>query len=141
MRLLKNKRGQIRIIEAFFAAVLLFSIMAVIPRTQTVKNDSAQMLSSTAHNALLSLDSGGQIGNMIKNQDWTGLRVLVQSALPVAAWFNLTVYSQNNAILNDSPICSGSPVSDNIVAVDYACASISGDYTVYLVRLQVAAVD
>lgn len=141
MRLLKDNRGQIRIIEAFFAAILLLSVLALIPKTQNTTNNSTEALSSTAHNTLLSLDNDGQIGNLIKDKAWTELRALIQSALPAAAWFNLTVFDQNRVVVNDVPICSGNAVSDRIVAVDYVCASVSGDYAVYLVRLQVAAVD
>lgn len=141
MRLLKDNRGQIRIIEAFFASILLLSSLALIPKTQNTTNNSTETLSSTAYNTLLSLDNDGQIGNLIKNGSWTELRELMQSALPPAAWFNLTVFDGNMVVVNDIPICSGSAVSDRIVAVDYVSASVSGDYAVYLLRLQVAAVD
>jgi hypothetical protein len=140
-RLLNDKRGQIRVLEAFFAAMLLLSVVAMIPKPQSVKNDATQTLSSTAYNALLSLDNDGQMGNMIKSQDWSGLRLLVQSALPAAAWFNVTVYDAHMIVLNNEPICSGSPVSDSIVAVDYPCVGVSGDFSVYLIRLQVAVAD
>ncbi len=139
--LLNDNRGQIRIIEAFFAAILLLSVLALIPKMPDTTNTSSETLSSTAYNTLLNLDSDGQIGNLIKNESWAELRMLMQSALPVAAWFNLTVFDQNNAVVNNVPVCSGSAVSDRVVAVNYVCAGVSSDYSVYLVRLQVAAVD
>jgi hypothetical protein len=43
--------------------------------------------------------------------------------------------------VNDVPITSGSAVNDRMAAVDYVCASTSGDYAVYIVRLQLAEVD
>lgn len=141
MRLYNDKRGNVRVIEAFFAAMLLLSVIAMLPNPQDTKNDTTQTLTSTAQNTLLSLDSNGQIGSLIKNQSWTELRTLIQAGLPAAAWFNLTVYNQNMAVVNDEPISSGSPVSDSIVAVDYACACSSGAFSVYLVRLQVAVAD
>jgi hypothetical protein len=140
-RLLKDNRGQIRCIEAFFAAILLLSVLALIPKTPDNTNNSTETLSTTAYNTLLCLDSDGQIANLIENQSWTELKTLLQSALPVAVWFNVTVFNQNMAVVNDVPVCSGSAVSDRIIAVDYVCASVSGDYSVYLVRLQVAVVD
>ncbi len=141
MRLLNDKRGQVRVIEAFFAAMLLLSVIAMIPKPQDAKNDTTQTLTSAAQNTLLSLDSNGQIGNLIKTQNWAELRTLIQTGLPTTAWFNLTVYDSNMKVLNDEPVCSGSPVSDSIVAVDYNCAGTSGDFAVYLVRLQVAVAD
>lgn len=141
MRLLNDKRGQVRIIEAFFAAVLLLSVVALIPKPINTQNDPTQTLTSTAHNLLLSLDQNGQIGSLIKAQDWTGLKLLIQTSLPPAAWFNVTVYDQNMHILNSIPVCSGGPVSDSIIAVDYPCAGVSENFGVYLVRLQVAVPD
>jgi hypothetical protein len=141
VRLFNDKRGQVRVIEAFFAAMLLLSVIAMIPKAQDAKNDTTQTLTSTAQNTLLSLDSNGQIGNLIKTQNWAELRTLVQAGLPAAAWFNMTVYDKNMEVVNDEPISSGSQVSDSIIAVDYPCAGINGAFTVYLVRLQVAVAD
>ena len=56
-------------------------------------------------------------------------------------WFNLTVFDENMACINDIPICSGSAVSDRIVAVDYVCESKSNNYAVYIIRLKLALVD
>jgi len=47
-RLLKDNRGQIRIIEAFFAAILLLSVLALIPKTPDTTNNSSETLSTTA---------------------------------------------------------------------------------------------
>jgi hypothetical protein len=56
-------------------------------------------------------------------------------------WFNLTVFDEDMACINDILICSGSAVSDRIAAVDYVCASTSSNYAVYIIRLQLALVD
>jgi hypothetical protein len=140
-RLLKDNRGQIRIIEAFFAAILLLSVLAFIPKTPDTTNNSSETLSTTAYNTLLSLDKHGKIADLIETQSWTEFKALVQTALPVAVWFNITVFDQSKAVINDAPVCSGSAVSDRIIAVNYVCASINADYSVYIVRLQVAMVD
>ncbi len=140
-RLIKNKRGQIRTIEAFFAVVLLLSSMTLFAKTQSTATDTNESLSSTAYSTLLSLDSDGKIGVLIENGSWLEIKELVQTTLPPAAWFNLTVFDRNMARLNEIPICTGNAVSDKIASIDYVCASINGNYTVYLVRLQVSAVD
>ena len=62
----------------------------------------------------------------------------VQSMLPVSLWFNLTVFDENMTCLNDVFVSNGSPVSDEIVAVNYVCATSSGNYAVYIVQLQLA---
>ena len=141
MRLLEDKKGQIRIIEAFFAAMLLLSSLTIIPMVQERSSDSTENLSSTAHNILMSLDSDGQLAGLIGNGSWINLKSCVQSSLSPMIWFNLTVFDADMTLVNDVPITSGSAVNDRITAVDYVCASTSGDYSVYIVRLQLAEVD
>ena len=141
MRLLKDNKGQIRVIEAFFASVLLLSSLTLIPTIQRNSNDSTGTLSSTALNVLMNLDDNGNLANLVDNRNWTALRSCVQSCVSLIVWFNLTVFDENMTQINGVPICSGSAVSDNIVAVDYVCASISSNYAVYIIRLQLAAVD
>ena len=140
MRLLKDNRGQIRIIEAFFASILLLSSLTLIPATQNNSNDPT-ILASTAHNVLMSLDSNGYLVSLVSNQSWINLKSSIQSSLSPMVWFNLTVFDENMTRINDIPICSGSAVSDRIVAVDYVCASTSSNYAVYIIRLQLALVD
>ena len=141
MRLLKDNKGQIRIIEAFFASILLLSSLTLIPVVQKSSSDSTEILSSTAHNILISLDSDGQLASLISNESWINLKSCIQSSLSPMVWFNLTVFDENMTCINDVPICSGSAVSDRIVAVDYVCASTSSNYAVYIIRLQLALVD
>jgi len=141
VRLLKDNRGQIRIIEAFFASILLLSSLTLIPTTQNNSNDSTEILASTAHNVLISLDSNGYLASLVSNQSWINLKSSLQSSLSPMVWFNLTVFDENMTRINDIPICSGSAVSDRIVAVDYVCAGTSSNYVIYIIRLQLALVD
>jgi hypothetical protein len=141
VRLLKDNKGQIRIIEAFFASILLLSSLTLIPVVQKNSSDSTEILSSTAHNILMSLDSNGHLASLISNESWINLKSCIQSSLSPMVWFNLTVFDENMTPINDIPITSGSPVNDRIVAVDYVCASTSSNYAVYIIRLQLAGVD
>jgi hypothetical protein len=141
VRLLKDNKGQIRIIEAFFASILLLSSLTLIPAVQEHSSDSTEILSSTAHNILMSLDSEGHLASLIGNESWINLKSCVQSSLSPMVWFNLTVFDENMTRVNDIPITSGNAVNDRIVAVDYVCASTSSNYAVYIIRLQLAEVD
>ena len=141
MRLLKDNKGQIRTIEAFFASILLLSSLTLIPAVQEHSSDQTTILSSTAHNILMSLDSDGQLAGLIGNESWIDLKSCIQSSLSPMVWFNLTVFDENMACVNDIPITSGNAVNDRIVAVDYVCASTSSGYAVYIIRLQLAGVD
>lgn len=138
MKFLKNRKGQIRILEAFFASILILSSLALVPSQVTVEKSHFNTLYSVGTQVLTTLDSNGTLSTLIENNNWTVLRNCVQSMLPVSLWFNLTVFNENMACLNDVPISNGSPVSDEIVAVEYVCASSSGNYAVYVVRLQLA---
>ncbi len=140
-RLLRNNKGQTRVIEAFFASVLLLSCLAFIPVAQTPVNSSNCKLSSMALNTLVSLDDGGRLSNLIDIRDWATLRSLVLSEIPSTVWFNLTTFDSDSTPLNDVLITNGSPVSENVEAANYVCVSTNASYAVYFLRLQLASVS
>jgi hypothetical protein len=133
-----NRRGQIRIIEAFFASILILSTLALVPTRGGVEKTHYSTLHSVGTEALVSLDSNGMLSNLIEDNDWTTLRNCAQSLLPVSLWFNLTVFDENMGILNDVAVSNGGSVSEEIIAVNYVCAASGGNYAVYIVRLQLA---
>ena len=128
-----------RIIEAFFATILLMSCLALIPASSSLK-DATENLNSTAQNVLLSLDSNGHLATLIKNQNWTALKDCLESSLPLTVWFNLTVFDQGMNRINPFPICNAGAVSDKIISVDYICVSQSSSYTIYILQLQLSQV-
>jgi len=137
LKLLKDRRGVVRVIEAFLASMLLMSCLAMIP-AQPSLHSSTGNLTSTAQNILLSLDSNGHLATLVDNRDWTALKNSIGSSLPLTVWFNLTVFNENMRVLNDFPICNGGPVSNSIASVDYVCASQNSMYTIYILRLQLS---
>ncbi len=140
MRLLNNKKGQVRVIEAFFASMLIFSCLALIP-AQAPPKSSALNLAWKAQNVLLTLDSDGHLANLVDNHDWTKLGKCIESSLPLTTWFNLTVYDKKLNILNDFSISNGGSVSDRIVSVDYVCVSQNSTFEVYVLQLQLSVMD
>lgn len=140
-RLIDDQRGLIRTVEAFFAVVLLLSATAFFAQTQGSLKDESESLYSTAYSTLLNLDYNGKIGSLIESESWSQLRELLQDTLPSAVWFNLTAFDKNMVQLNELPVCTGSSVSNQVTSIEYVCAGINGQYSVYLVRLQVAVVD
>ena len=140
MRLISDKKGQVRVIEAFFASVLLLSCLTLVP-AQTDLEESSGNLSSTAENVLLSLDSNGKLGLLVDSADWVTLKSCVESALPLTVWFNLTVFDKDMNCLNDFPMCNGGAVSEQIVSIQYVCASQNSTYQIYILQLQLAVVD
>ncbi|PVX27068.1 MAG: hypothetical protein CW716_04155, partial [Candidatus Bathyarchaeum sp.] len=99
LNLIKNKKGQIRTIEAFFASLLILSTIALIPSQDGAEQTNYTTLYSAATQTLVALDSNGRLSNLIQDSNWTSLRNTVQSLLPVSLWFNLTVYDTNMSIL------------------------------------------
>jgi hypothetical protein len=140
-RLFKDKRGQVRVIEAFFASMLILACLTLVPPQSTGVSRSSSNLDSTAQNVLLSLDNNGQLGRYIDSQDWASLGNCLESALPLTLWYNLTVYDSNWACLNSYPICNGGAVSNQVSSVTYICASPSSNYAVYVLQLQLAVMD
>jgi hypothetical protein len=136
-----NKRGQIRVIEAFFAAILMLSSLTLIPTVQKISSNSNSLLSSKALNMLSSLDNDGHLGTLIDQRNWTALQSCVEALVSPAVWFNLTVFDENYSPINDMPICSGGAMSDHIEVAEYLCASIDGTYSIYDIRLQLAGLD
>ena len=106
MKLMTNKKGQIRVIEAFFASVLLLSCLALIP-AQTPSQHSEVNIGWKAQNVLLALDSDGHLAHLVDSHDWAGLEKNVESTLPLTTWFNLTVYDKNLNVLNPYQISNG----------------------------------
>jgi hypothetical protein len=137
MRLISNKKGQVRVIEAFFASMLILSCLALIPAQATPKS-SAVNLVWKAQNILLTLDSDGQLASLVDNHEWAKLGQCIESALPLTTWFNLTIYDKNQNILNDFPISNGGSINDRISSVDYVCISQKSTFSVYILQLQLA---
>jgi hypothetical protein len=140
LRLFSDRKGQVRVIEAFFSAVLLLSCLTLIPAgiNSQAKTDD---LASRAENVLLSIDRDGHLASLVDSHDWVSLRDCVESVLPLTLWFNLTVYDPDFNVLNAYPICNGGAVSEKIVSVNYVCASQNSTYAVYVLQLQLAGVD
>lgn len=115
--------------------------MAMIPSETHVGSSNDKILHPEAQRTLITLDSDGTLSKLIENGSWTTLRECLQSLLSPATWFNLTIFDENMNPINDIQICSGSRINENSVATDYICASLSSNYRIYVVRLQLSNVN
>ena len=140
-RFLNNKRGQIRVIEAFFAAILMISSLTIVPAIQTYSSTSEGTLSSSALIVLTSIDSTGHLAELIDQGDWNTIQNLVESCISPALWFNMTIFDEQMAPLNDVIISSGSAIGNHIEVANYICASTNMTYAVYTVRLQLGELN
>ena len=134
----RGQSGQIRTIEALFASLLILATLALVPSQLGVEKTHYNDIYSTGTQALISMDSNGMLSDQIEDGNWTSLKSCIQQLLPVSLWFNLTVFDENMTYLNDVAISNGGAVNEEIVAVNYVCTTLTGNYAVYMVQLQLA---
>ena len=137
----KQNSGQIRIIEAFLAVLIIFSALAIstglTPTGNTANHDN---LASVGLQALLKLDSDGSLGTYIDNGSWIGMREALGLLLPVGISFNVTVYDSQMHLINSEPVSNGGLGSSEIASVDYVCASRSTTFRTYTVHMLLAMI-
>jgi hypothetical protein len=138
----RQNKGQIRIIEAFLAVLIILSSFAVsssLTITQNVRKSGD--LASTGLQALITLDSDGSLGRFIDNRNWTAVRGTLDTVLPVGVCFNLTVYDDQMNQINDADISNGALSGQEVASVEYVCTSQNAIFHCYMVRLQLAVVE
>ena len=137
---MKSKnRGQIRIIEAFLAVLIIFSSFAIsanLTVTQNVTNHDN--LTSIGLQTLVKLDSDGSLSKYMDDGDWSGLRDALNLVLPVGIAFNLTAYNEQMRQVNTDVITNSGFSSQNIACIEYVCASQDNNFHCYVIHLYLA---
>jgi hypothetical protein len=135
----RRNSGQIRIIEAFFAVLLIFSAFTVSTNLNVTQNPMDRKdLESNGFQTLMTLDSDGTLGEYIDSGNWTALRNAISFSLLAGTVFNLTVYDEAMRQLNPSAVSNGGFSSRDIYFVEYVCASRKPAYQCYILHLQLA---
>lgn len=137
---MKNRdRGQIRIIEAFLAVLVIFSAFAVSTNLTMMQNTTrSDDLASVGFQALMKLDSDGSLGKYITDGNWTLLRDALNTVLPTGVCFNLTVCNDQMQQVNNETISNGGFSSQQIAFVEYLCATQETDFQCYILHLNLA---
>ena len=131
-----ENRGQIRIIEAFLAVLIIFSSLAISANlTVTQNTTNHDDLPSIGLQALMKLNSDGNLGTYIEDGDWAALRDALNLVLPAGIAFNLTVYNGQMQKVNTDVISNGGFSSQDIAFVEYVCASQGSNFHCYIVHL------
>lgn len=132
-------RGQIRIIEAFFATLIVFSAFAVSANLTITRNSVNHTdLESIGLSSLIKLDHEGVLSYYLDQRNFSTLRETLNLVLPTGVLFNLTVYDRNLQLLNEQAITNGGFSSEEVVSVEYLCASQDAVYRCYIIHLQLA---
>ncbi len=134
-----DKQGQMRIVEAFLAILLLFSALALASLISPTSNfEGTADLATLGMQTLVSMDKDGQLGRLIDADNWTALGDALEMLLPVGVSYNLTVYDEHLQPLNAAPISNTLLSERDVVSVQYPCVSPTSQSNCYLLRLQLA---
>lgn len=135
----REDRGQIRVIEAFLAVLIIFSAFTVSANLTVSQNRPPRSnLASAGIEALMKLDSDGTLGHCITDRNWTAFREALSLVLPPSTTFNLTVYDEHMQRINEAPVTNGDFNSQDISFVEYVCASRNPVFNSYIVHLKLA---
>jgi hypothetical protein len=137
-----DRKGQIKIIEAFLAVSVMFSALALMaPLSSTPNFERQETLRKLGAQVLIELNQNGTLGKLIESGNWTALEQSVEILLPLGVFFNLTVYGEQMERLNGQVISNinlSEMQSREITSVQYLCATQSSDIHFYTIRLQLA---
>jgi len=132
-----DQRGQIRIIEAFLSIAVVFSAVLVSANLPSSPNLSRQhSLASIGAQALVELDAGGTLANLIVQQDWAGIKQALDVILPLGVSFNLTVFNEEMHQVNSQLIQNSNVLSREAVSVQHVLASQTLSVKFFVLRLQ-----
>ena len=139
---MKNqKRGQIRIIEAFLAVLIVFSSLAISTSLTTErKTTESSDLASIGLQVLMKLDSDGSLSDYIESRNWSGLRETLSLLLPEGVSFNLTVYDGDMQQINNEATTNRNLDSQEVASVKYVCVSQNPNFKYYVIYLHLAVV-
>ena len=137
-----NNKGVARIIESLFAVGIIFTVLAIsfaFPSTPSFSTQTS--LSRVGIQALMQLDSDGNLGIIIDERNWTVIGQVLDVLIPTGFSFNVTVYDANNNQLNDQLIQNSNLYGNGMISVRYICASQNQNVGMYLIQLQMAKVQ
>jgi len=134
-----DQRGQIRIIEAFLAIAVIFSVLLISVTFPSSPNlERQKSLANLGTQALIKLDTNGTLGNLIMQENWTTIKQALDILLPTGASFNLTVYDENMQPINSQTIQNSNLLGREAVSVQYICATQNLYVKFFVLRLQLA---
>jgi hypothetical protein len=134
-----DQKGQIRIIESFLAIAVIFSAVLVSVTFPASPDFSKQKtLASLGTQALITLDTDGTLGDLILQHDWANLKAALDVHLPVGVSFNLTVFDEADNAVNTQVVQNSNLLGQEVVSVNYVCATRSQVVEFFAIRLLLA---
>jgi hypothetical protein len=134
-----NRKGQIRIIEAFFSIAVVFSVLLISVTFPSQPDLTGQtQLANLGMQALMQLDGNGTLGNLILQENWTAIKTCLDVLLPLGVSYNLTVYDESMLQINSQAIQNSNLQGHEAVSVEHVCATQSTNTEFFILRLQLA---
>lgn len=134
-----DRKGQTRIIEAFFSIAVVFSVLLISATLPSQPDLTGQReLANLGTQALMKLDANGTLGNLIVQENWTVIKTSLDVLLPLGVSFNLTVYDVNMLPINSQAIQNSNLQGHEAVSVEYVCATQTTNTEFFVLRLQLA---
>jgi hypothetical protein len=138
----QQNRGQIRVVEALLAVLIIFSSLAVSASlTPNQTRTRSQDLASVGLNVLVKMDSDGNLGKFIDEKNWTAIRTALNLLLPSGMNFNVTVLDEQLQQVNSETITNGDFIGREVAYVEYIAISRSPDFCYYIVRMNLVVVS
>ena len=140
--MLMDNRGQIRVLEAFFATVVVFGSLVLTGPAYVgyQSGNDTEVLYSLGLNTLIELDREGELGALIAQSNWTQISSRLSLLLPFGVSFNVTIYGENGEVVNTSLISEGSMEGRSVVSIQYLVVDAI-TLSFYEVNLQLAYIN
>jgi hypothetical protein len=117
----RDQRGQIRIIEVFFAIAIVSSALLSMRQIQHVSSRPVHDddLYVRGINVLLALQRDGGLSEIVRQRNWATLTTQLTLLLPLAISYQVSVYDDHGSVVNKIPLSRGSIQANNVVAIRY----------------------
>ena len=117
----QDQRGQIRVIEVFFALIIVSSALVGLQQIQHVSSHPARNdeLYAIGMNVLVELQRDGGLSAMVSQRNWTALSTQLSLLLPLTISYNVTVYTEQGTVINTSDIARGSIHASTVILIRY----------------------
>jgi hypothetical protein len=132
-----TRRGAVHTLDALFSVVIIATALlyaSQVPRERGYMEE--EPLGAMGMQALLRLDGNGTLGRWIDDEDWDQLERALRLSLPLGLSFNLTVYDEQGAVVNNRQISNGGLLGQTVESVEYVTAARTVDCPLYRIRLQ-----
>jgi len=132
-----NNRGAVHSLEAFFAAIIIFTALLYSNSVSTDKDQRlGRPLDAIGMEALISLNNDGAFGRLVEGRHWDDVENMLKVAFPAGMSFNLTVFDDAGVIVNNRTITNGGLTGRTISSVEYLLVVESSSCPLYRLRLQ-----